>query len=103
MKPLVTMLQFGIDLGGTKTEIIALKATGETLLRRRTPTPSHGYQAIDENIVSLVTPTANELKQPYPLGIGIPGAVRPVTERNNTAKTVCLSGEAPAGRIAKEP
>ena len=33
------MLQFGIDLGGTKTEIIALDQSGQELLRRRSPTP----------------------------------------------------------------
>ncbi|MFP6789994.1 MAG: ROK family protein [Thalassolituus sp.] len=101
MKPHVIMLQFGIDLGGTKTEIIALTATGETLLRRRTPTPSHDYQAIVDNIVSLVTTTANELKQPYTLGIGIPGAVSPVTGRIKNANTVCLIGEDLAGDIEK--
>ncbi len=87
------MLQFGIDLGGSKTEIIALTATGETLLRRRTPTPSHDYQAIVDNIVALVTASANELNQPYTLGIGIPGAVSSMTGRIKNANTVCLIGQ----------
>ena len=44
----------GIDLGGTKIEIIALDASGHSLYRTRTPTPKHPdasaqYQAIIPN------------------------------------------------------
>ena len=38
------MLQFGIDLGGTKTEIIVLNESGETLLRHRNATPAHSLR-----------------------------------------------------------
>jgi len=33
------LIRFGIDLGGTKTEIVALAEDGSELLRRRLPTP----------------------------------------------------------------
>ena len=46
-------LRFGIDLGGTKTEIIALQGSDERL-RRRLPTPQGDYQATLQTIVSLV-------------------------------------------------
>ena len=54
------MLQFGIDLGGTKTEIIALDEQGNEVLRQRTPTPSHSYPDILANIVRMVTSAADE-------------------------------------------
>ena len=38
-------IKLGVDLGGTKTEIIALDQEGKTLLRRRLPTPSGDYPA----------------------------------------------------------
>ena len=48
------MVRLGIDLGGTKMEIIALDPAGRELLRRRIPTPGDGYQSILEAIASLV-------------------------------------------------
>lgn len=37
------MLRIGVDLGGTKIEIIALAADGATLVRRRIASPSYDY------------------------------------------------------------
>ena len=34
-----SMIRIGVDLGGTKTEAIALGADGEELARRRVPLP----------------------------------------------------------------
>jgi fructokinase len=36
-------MKLGIDLGGTKIEIIALDEQGVELLRRRVPTPQGDY------------------------------------------------------------
>lgn len=87
------MLQFGIDLGGTKTEIIALDDDGKEYLRRRTPTPSHSYTAILETLRALVTDAAQELNQPYTLGLGIPGALSRQTGLVKNANTTCLIGK----------
>jgi len=38
-------LRIGIDLGGTKIEIIALDKQGKTLVRKRIATPSGNYTA----------------------------------------------------------
>ena len=38
------MLRIGIDLGGTKIEIIALDADGGELLRRRVSTPTGSWR-----------------------------------------------------------
>ncbi|QQD20813.1 ROK family protein [Oceanospirillaceae bacterium ASx5O] len=87
------MLQFGIDLGGTKTEIIVLNESGETLLRHRNATPSHSYDAIVANITALVHNAASELNtNDFTLGIGIPGAVSPATGLIKNANTTCLIG-----------
>ena len=48
-------MEIGIDLGGTKTEGVLLDAAGAETARQRRPTPQQqGYQAILENIASLV-------------------------------------------------
>ena len=36
-------MRIGIDLGGTKTEVVALDDAGEILVRRRVPTPKDDY------------------------------------------------------------
>ena len=36
-------MRIGIDLGGTKTEVIALSEQGEQLFRHRLPTPRDDY------------------------------------------------------------
>lgn len=87
------MLQFGVDLGGTKTEIIVLDALGKELMRRRTPTPRESYSAILNNILNLVHTCANEVDQSFTLGIGIPGALSYQTGLVKNANTTCLIGK----------
>lgn len=58
------MVRLGIDLGGTKMEIIALDPAGRELLRRRIPAPRDGYQTILEAIATLVGWAEKELGEP---------------------------------------
>ncbi|SUG98508.1 fructokinase [Salmonella enterica subsp. enterica] len=43
-------MRIGIDLGGTKTEVIALDDAGEQRFRHRLPTPREDYQQTIETI-----------------------------------------------------
>jgi len=47
-------LRLGIDLGGTKIEIIALDTGGRELLRRRVPTPRDDYRGTLGAVAELV-------------------------------------------------
>jgi predicted NBD/HSP70 family sugar kinase len=47
-------VRFGIDLGGTKTEIVALAPDGRELLRRRVATPRDEYGATLDALARLV-------------------------------------------------
>lgn len=67
-------MRIGIDLGGSKTEIIAIDNSGQTLVRHRTPTPKT-YSDILNNIGLMVIQCENELGQQGSLGIGIPGSL----------------------------
>ncbi|MBE0482636.1 MAG: ROK family protein [Bacterioplanes sp.] len=88
------MLQFGIDLGGTKTEIIALDAEGNTHLRQRIATPSHDYYAIIDAISGLIQQAKSDCHTTdFSLGIGIPGAISPATGLIKNANTTCLIGK----------
>ena len=88
-------LRIGIDLGGTKTEIIALDAEGRTRLRRREPTPRDDYGAILDLIVRLVGEVelacavhAGSAR----IGIGTPGSLSAVTGLLRGSNSVCLNG-----------
>lgn len=85
-------MRIGIDLGGTKIEIIALDPAGAERLRRRVPTPREGYAAIVAALVGMVQEAEAELQVRASVGIGIPGAVSPATGRIKNANTTCLIG-----------
>lgn len=85
--------QFGIDLGGTKTEVVVLDETGATLLRERRPTPSADYADIVANIVSLVRFAESRIGSATALGVGAPGAPVPSTGLLKNANTTCLIGQ----------
>ncbi|MDI9363048.1 ROK family protein, partial [Cronobacter malonaticus] len=46
-------MRIGIDLGGTKTEVIALGDDGEQRFRHRVPTPRDDYPQTIETIAGL--------------------------------------------------
>jgi fructokinase len=54
-------LRIGIDLGGTKIEIIALEEDGRTLARRRVATPQGDYGATVAAVAGLVAAVEGEL------------------------------------------
>jgi predicted NBD/HSP70 family sugar kinase len=86
-------MRIGVDLGGTKIEIVALDPTGATLLRRRIPSPSHEYGAIVEAIGALVESAEAELGSRGTVGIGTPGSPSPLTGTMRNANSTVLNGK----------
>jgi len=86
-------MRLGIDLGGTKIEIIALDDAGTERYRERIATPKHDYIATVQAIVSLVNKAEKHLQQPGTLGIGIPGAISPATGLVKNANSTWLIGQ----------
>ena len=87
------MLRLGIDLGGTKTELIALDSTGEVLRRERRPTPSGDYGAILETVYQLISETELALQRKGSIGIATPGAVSARTGLLKNSNTTVLNGK----------
>jgi predicted NBD/HSP70 family sugar kinase len=59
-------MRIGIDLGGTKIEVIALDENGATLLRHRVPTPTGDYVGTLNAIADLVLlAERNFFKRPH--------------------------------------
>ncbi len=86
-------LRFGIDLGGTKIEIIALNDMGDELLRERTATPKDDYSGILAAISRLVSQAETRLGEKGTLGIGTPGAISPATGLLKNSNSVCMNGQ----------
>jgi fructokinase len=85
-------MRIGIDLGGTKTESVAIDDAGAERVRLRVSTPSRGYDEIIASIVGLVRDTEAQVGQTGTVGIGIPGAMSPATGLVKNANTVVLIG-----------
>jgi len=88
-------LRVGIDLGGTKTEVIALDADGHALVRRREPTPSNDYDAILELVTRLVGEAEASCSVPRggaSVGVATPGSLSPSTGLLRGSNSVCLNG-----------
>ncbi|MEJ2686459.1 MAG: ROK family protein [Gammaproteobacteria bacterium] len=86
------MIQLGVDLGGTKTELIALDGAGRERLRRRVPTPAGDYPATLDAVAALVREAEAELGAADTVGIGTPGALSRATGRLKNSNSVCLNG-----------
>jgi fructokinase len=93
-----TQLRIGVDLGGTKTEAVAVRLGGadpEILARRRIPTARDlGYAHIVEQTRTLVADVGREAgiddvsSAEIGIGVGMPGSV---TRRNADGTTSAVS------------
>lgn len=90
-------MRIGIDLGGTKTEILVLDDQGDTRFSHRVPTDKTSYEAVIRTIVGLVemaeTKVAAEIGQACSVGVGIPGALDNARRLVKNANTVVLNGK----------
>nr|WP_269059795.1 fructokinase [Salmonella enterica] len=86
-------VRIGIDLGGTKTEVIALDDAGEQRFRHRLPTPRDDYQQTIETIAALVDMAEQATSQTGSVGIGIPGSISPYTGVVKNANSTWLNGQ----------
>lgn len=88
------VLRIGIDLGGTKTEVIALDGnTGEELFRKRVDTPYDDYAGTVRAIKDLVEETEATIGEKGTVGLGTPGAISPATGLMKNANSTWLIGK----------
>ncbi len=98
-------MRIGIDLGGTKTEVIVLGDGGAELLRERAPTPRGDYAATVATIAALVEMAESKVGAhetasgrlvssmgTASVGVGIPGAESRVTGLIKNANSTWLIG-----------
>jgi fructokinase len=85
-------MRIGVDLGGTKIEILALAADGSELLRERLPTPRDSYNSVVTGICGLVLDAEARLGRRGTVGLAIPGIVSPKTGLVKNANSIVLIG-----------
>ena len=91
-------MRLGIDLGGTKIEIIALADDGTEVLRRRVATPRGSYHGIVEAIVRFVRDTEAELagmggSDTEKVLFGQPGGYQTELSKNTVGQTCRKCGQ----------
>jgi fructokinase len=96
-------MRFGVDLGGTKIEIIALADDGTVRLRERVATPQGDYAGTVRAIAGLVAHAAQKVMRSgiHPddggdtasVGVGIPGTESAATGLIKNANSTCLIGQ----------
>lgn len=84
-------MRIGIDLGGTKIEVLALDNNGNELLRRRINTPQGDYQQILTCLNEMITAAESDLNCPASIGICTPGSISPSTGLLRNSNSTCLN------------
>ena len=86
-------MRIGVDLGGTKIEIIALDDDGAPVLRRRVLTPVGDYSGTIRAIAELVRSAQSQIGVFANVGIATPGALSPQTGLLRNSNSVVLNGK----------
>ncbi|MDQ6993535.1 MAG: ROK family protein [Mariprofundus sp.] len=86
-------MRIGIDLGGTKTELIALDRQGNERLRFRRPTPTADYTATITQLAEMVRYAEQQLQQSASVGIATPGAISTHSGLMKNCNSTCLNGK----------
>ncbi len=85
--------RIGIDLGGTKTEIVVLDPEGQEIWQERRSTPRQ-YTASLANMQALIEAAEAAISQTASIGIATPGALSPATGLIKNSNSTCLIGQA---------
>jgi fructokinase len=83
----------GIDLGGSKTEVIVLDPEQQPIYRERVATPASNYIEILTMLTDLVNSIQAKFKFDMSIGVGIPGAISPGSGMLRNSNTVCMNGQ----------
>jgi len=88
-------MRIGVDLGGTKIEVIVLADTGAELKRARAAAPQNDYKATLHAIKSLIDQVEEQVAADVKrasVGVGIPGTLSPQTGLVKNANSTWLIG-----------
>ena len=89
---MISCMRVGIDLGGTKIELIALDDQGSECLRFRKSTPAGDYEATVALINHMVSEAECRLGQSASIGLATPGAISVHSGLMKNCNSTCLNG-----------
>ena len=85
---------YGLDIGGTKIELVAFDAAMQAMWRRRIVTPQGDYGAFVHAVVGLVAAADDALGEPAQMiGIALPGVRDRRNGRQLSANVPALTGQ----------
>jgi fructokinase len=87
------MFHLGLDIGGTKMEAVLLDANGAIVLRERRPTYKASYQGFINNLTELINDIRAATQRDFTVGLGLPGAIDPLSELIKNCNCLVLNGE----------
>lgn len=91
----------GIDLGGTKIEIVVLAQDGASLFEKRVATPAPSYDDTVCLLADLVAEAENAIQGRTSIGIGTPGSLSPTTGLLRNSNSVWMNDKPLAVDIQK--
>jgi len=94
-------MRIGVDLGGTKIEGVILDSVGNTLFKKRIPTPQNNYAQTLRDIKSLVDFLQGQVDEIATVGIGTPGARSELNGRMKNCNSTCLNGQDFLGDVSE--
>jgi fructokinase len=86
-------IRIGIDLGGTKIEVLAIDRDGCELARHRIATPRHDYEGSIGLMAELVAKVERETGRTGTVGVAIPGSISAITGLVKNANSTWLNGK----------
>jgi fructokinase len=86
-------IRIGIDLGGTKIEVLAIDRDGRELARQRVATPRHDYEGSIRLMAELVAKLEQETGRTGTVGVAIPGSISAITGLVKNANSTWLNGK----------
>lgn len=90
----MTRLRIGIDLGGSKIELVILDETDCIHYKKRIPTPQGNYHETLNQIHRLVLGAEQHAGETCTVGIATPGAISQKSGRLKNSNSTCLNGQA---------
>ncbi|MEZ8278985.1 ROK family protein [Vibrio splendidus] len=87
------MHYLGLDIGGTKIAAAIFQDDGEQLYYQRFETIKDDYEAFLSHVVKIIGTANNQFAQDINIGIGLPGAICPKTNKFKNSNILEINGK----------
>ncbi|MEZ8792011.1 ROK family protein [Vibrio splendidus] len=87
------MHYLGLDIGGTKIAAAIFQDDGEQLYYQRFETIKDDYEAFPSHVVKIIETANNQFAQDINIGIGLPGAICPKTNKIKNSNILEINGK----------